>query len=392
MTAQPAMWARLVGQDAAVRLLRDAVASESVGHAYLFVGPQGVGRELAALALAASLNCAEGGCGSCDVCAKVLRRAHADVSMIAPEGAQILVEQVRDVRMTAYRSPLEGRVKVVVFEDAHRLNLSAANALLKVLEEPPGDVVFVLVTESPEDLPPTIVSRCRRVDFFPLRPAEIARVLVEQHGAGASQAEWAARVGGDLSTALRFVKDPLAPARHTSHLELPGRLVRGGPLEAVREAAQLSAEAEAAAAALGARQKEELERALEAFGEGRGTGAARKRIEDRHKREQRRRETEAFDSALRDIASFYRDVLLLGAGAPTEVIVNVEMLDRIERAAAVADPAWLVWALGRIESTRFALTRNVAPQLALEALFMELGTPRARAGASREAATSRRTV
>ena len=162
----PAMWSRLIGQATAVRILRDAVASGAPGHAYLFVGPQGVGRELAAMALAASLNCPDGGCGVCDVCARVLRRAHPDVYTIAPEGAQILVDQVRTVRENAYLSPYEGRVKVFLFEDAHRLNPAASNALLKVLEEPPGDVVFVLVTESPEDLLPTVVSRCRRVDFF----------------------------------------------------------------------------------------------------------------------------------------------------------------------------------------------------------------------------------
>ena len=122
------MWDRLVGQERAVGLLRDAVASGTIGHAYLFVGPQGVGRELAALALAASLNCPDGGCGDCAVCQKVLRRAHADVTMVAPEGAQILVDQVREVRQIAHRSPFEGTTKVVLFEDAHRLNPAAANA------------------------------------------------------------------------------------------------------------------------------------------------------------------------------------------------------------------------------------------------------------------------
>jgi len=376
----PAMWARLVGQEPAVHLLRDAVARGAPGHAYLFVGPQGVGRELAALALAASLNCPNGGCGTCDVCSRVLRRAHPDVYTIAPEGAQILVDQVRAVRENAYLSPYEGKAKVFIFEDAHRLNPAASNALLKVLEEPPADVVFILITESPEDLLPTVVSRCRRVDFFPLGPTEIKRVLVEQHEVDPSLADWAARTGGDLSTALRFSKDPDAPGRRRAHLEIPGRLVRGGPSEAVQIASELTDEAEAAVAALAKRQKEELTRHLEAFGDARTTGAARKRMEDRHKREARRIETEVYDSALRDIASFYRDVLLAGAGVSADDLINVEIGDRLERAAAVADPAWLTRALGSIETARRSLARNVVASLALEALFMELGTPRARAG------------
>lgn len=375
------MWDRLVGQDVAVRALRDAVASGTVGHAYLFVGPRGVGRDLAALALAASVNCSSGGCGTCGVCAKVLRRAHPDVTTISPEGAQILVDQVRDVRTTAYRSPLEGRVKVFVIEDAHRLNLAAANALLKVLEEPPGDVLFLLITASPEDLPETVVSRCRRIDFVPLGPREIRRVLIEHHGAGDELADWASRTAGDLSTALRFVKDPDAPARRGAHIELAGRLVRGGVGEAVRAAAEISAEADAAGAVLAKRHKEELAQYLDAFGDARGTGAARKRMEDRHKREQRRRVTEAYDSTLRDLASFYRDVLMIAAGSDDDVLVNADIAERLRRAAGVADPAWLARALDRIESTRRALTRNVQAALAIEALFMELGVPRARAGA-----------
>jgi len=378
---EPAMWSRLVGQETAVRILKDAVTSGAPGHAYLFAGPQGVGRELAAAALAASLNCPDGGCGACDVCARVLRRSHPDVYTIAPEGAQILVDQVRAVRENAYLSPYEGRVKIFIFEDAHRLNPAASNALLKVLEEPPADVVFVLITESPEDLLPTVVSRCRRVDFFPLAPGEIERVLVTQHDADPSLASWAARTGGDLSTALRFVKDPGAPDRRRGHLDIPGRLVRSGPAEAVRVAAELAEEASTAVAALAKGHKEELARHLDAFGDARATGAARKRMEDRHKREARRIETEVYDSALRDVASFYRDVLLAGAGVPDEALVNVEMAERLRRAAAVADPAWLVSALERIEETRRSLARNVQAVLALEAIFMELGTPRARADA-----------
>ena len=379
--ATPRMWERLVGQERAVTTLRDAVANDTVAHAYLFVGPRGVGRELAALALAASLNCPDGGCGECAVCQKVLRRAHPDVTFTEAEGAQILVDQVRAIRAAAYRSAVEGRFKVFIIEDAHKLNPAAANALLKVLEEPPGGVVIVLVTASPEDLLPTVVSRCRRIDFDALGPAAIEEILVEQHGADPEKAAWAARTGGDLSRALRFIKDPDAPMRRENHLEIAGRLVRGSIDEAITIAAELAAEAARAAERLSDEQAAERDRLLEAIGDARGTAPARKRIEDRHKREMKRLETEVYDSALADVASFYRDVLLLGAGADPSLVVNSEWEDRLARAAGVADPAWLVWALERIETVRRALGRSVQASLALEALFMELATPRARASA-----------
>ena len=377
------MWDRLVGQERAVTALRRALADEAIAHAYLFVGPRGVGRELAAFALAAALNCDEGGCGECDACRKILRRAHADVTLIEAEGAQILVDQVRSVRRMAYRSPVEGRTKVFILAEAHKLNPAAANALLKVLEEPPAGVVLILVTASPDDLLPTVVSRCRRIDFAPLGQAAIRTVLTQHHAADVERAAWAARTGGDLSRALRFVKDPDAPMRRESHLEIAGRLVRGGLGASIEIAAELAAEAARARDQLAREQAEEQERLEESFGDARAFAPIRKRLDERHKRELRRIETEVYDSALHDVASFYRDVLLLGAGAPVDVLINTEWTERLDRAASVADPAWLAWALDRIEATRRALGRSAQPSLALEALFMELSTPRARASAAR---------
>lgn len=359
---QPEMWSRLVGQDAVVRALRDAVAAGRVGHAYLFVGPEGVGRRLAGIALAASLNCERSGCGECAVCAKVLRGAHPDVHLIVPEGQQLVLAQIkggpgeRGIIADAFRSPVEGRRKIFIIEDAERMNPPAANALLKVLEEPPADVVFVLMTDRPDDLPQTVISRCRRLDFSPLPSSVVVRVLTEHHGIDPERAGWAAHVGGNLARALRLAHDPEAPARHAGHLEIPLRLERGGIAEAVRVAEEVRAEADAAASVLKERQRKEIVEQADALGEGRGSAAIRKRLETRHRRELRRAETEAYRAALDDLASWFRDRLVETAGA-----------GRPLPAAA------LLAALDRIEATRQALDRNAAPVLALEALFAGLG-------------------
>jgi DNA polymerase III subunit delta' len=379
--APPHMWARLVGQESASGSLRDAVAGDAVGHAYLFVGPEGVGRVLAALALAASVNCLRGGCGTCDVCTRVLRRAHPDVHMLAPEGAQILVDQVRTIRDEAYRSAFEGKTKVFIVEDAERMNVAAASALLKVLEEPPADVVFVLITGEPEELPPTIVSRCRRIDFSPLGPDAIRTILIEHHAVDEERAGWAGRVTSDLASALRLSKDDSAPERRAAHVEIPVRLSRGGPAEAVRVADELKEEVEAAQAALRERQRTDLADHADAYGEGRGTGAMRRRLEDRHKREAKRLERTIYLSALEDVGSFYRDVLVVSCGAGSDALINAELADRVERAARRTDRAWLVTALDRIAATRRALDRNAQPALTLTSLFLELTTPQPARGA-----------
>lgn len=374
------MWARLVGQEVAVRSLRAALEQGATGRSFLFTGPRGVGREPAARAFAASVLCAEGGCEACSSCARVMRDAHADVVHVAPEGAQILVDQIREVRRVASRSPVEGRAKVLVLHEADTLNPSAANALLKVLEEPPRDTLFLLISDRPEDVLETIVSRCRRIDFQPLTPAVIREILMDQHEVDEATASWAARAGGDLATALRFVKDPDARDRRARHLDIPRRLVRGGLPECVRVAGELLEEATAATAQLRAEQDEEVSDLAELLGERRGSAGARKRLEGRHKRELRARESLVVDSALRDVSSFFRDCLVLSVGARDESLINAEEAERLRKTAAALDPPWLSSALDAIERARRMLMRNTQPRLTLEALFVQLSTPRSRRG------------
>lgn len=363
--SQPQMWSRLVGQDEVVAALRDALAAGRVGHALLFAGPEGVGRRLAALALAASLNCPDGGCGECAVCAKVLRGAHPDVHLIVPEGQFILIAQIkgasgsRGIIGEAYRTPIEGQAKVFIIEDAERMNAGAANALLKVLEEPPPGVVFILMTARPDDLLETIVSRCRRLDFIALPEGAVVEVLTDHHGFDLERARWAAKVGGNLARALRLAHDDSAPERYKAHRAIPSRLRTEGVAGAVRIAAELQGEAEDATGRLRKRHADEIAEATEAEGEpvrgrgsARGSAAVRKRLEARHKRELKRAELDVIQAALDDLALELREAMAGDAagGRNRNVAKAVRSLERID------------W-------TRRALDRNVAAPLALEALL-----------------------
>lgn len=373
----PGMWERLVGQEAAVAALREALSSSSPGHAWLFVGPEGVGRRPAALAFAAALNCDESrvGCGDCLSCRKVLRGAHPDVHYVAPEGQQILVDQIRGsstdrgVIPEASRSCIEGRTKVFILEDAAQLNPSAANALLKVLEEPPAGVVFLLVTSDADMLPETVVSRCRRIDFIPLGPQAIRTVLVEHHGLEEERADWAARLGGNLARALRLAFDAEAAARRAAHAALPSILAAGDLAEAIRAVDEIRREAEAAGDSLREQHARELQELAELMGEGRGTAAGRKRVLDRQKREAKRAEFDAYLYALDDLASAYRDRLIGAVGGDDDLLTDPDA----PLARRPGDTASVLRAIEAIERTRLAIERNAQPRLALEALFGELG-------------------
>src|SRR5215217_7436771 len=164
------IWDMVVGHD-------EAVAGGRVTHAWLFTGPPGIGKLHTARVFAAALNCPAGGDGTCDTCRRILRGVHPDVHLIVPEGDFLLVEDVRAIREEASRSRHEARTAVFILDEADRMTEAAANALLKVLEEPPPQVVFVLVARSADAVVETVPSRARTLPFVSLSLAELTAAL-----------------------------------------------------------------------------------------------------------------------------------------------------------------------------------------------------------------------
>jgi DNA polymerase-3 subunit delta' len=194
------------GHDRVLERLRRSLAVGRVAHAYLFVGPAGVGKATVARAFSAALTCPEEpgeGCGECPSCLRLEAATHPDVHVVEPDGQEVKIEQVRGLqRALAYR-PSMARCAVAIIPQAERLNLPAANALLKTLEEPPGETVLVLVSPAASLLPPTVVSRCEQVSFTPLPQEELASFLVSRRGLTAEAAALtAALAAGRVGLAL----------------------------------------------------------------------------------------------------------------------------------------------------------------------------------------------
>lgn len=193
--------------------MKRALATGRLAHAYLFVGPQGVGKTTTALEFAKALQCSSSideACGQCTACRKVTDMAHPDVIWLEPQGRQILVDQVRELQRRLMYKPLEGARRVAILKDAQELNLQAANALLKTLEEPPAHTVMVLLADSESSLLPTVVSRCQRVRFGPLPPEMISRYLQERAGWEPETAAKAARAAqGSIGKALLLKEEPV---------------------------------------------------------------------------------------------------------------------------------------------------------------------------------------
>lgn len=374
----------LIGQDEVVATLRRALAGDGMTHAWLFTGPPGSGRSVAARAFAAALQCAEGtGCGQCAGCHTTLAGTHADVQFVVPDGLSIPVSQMRALVLRAAGAPASGRWQVLLVEDADRLTEAAGNALLKAVEEPPARTVFLLCTPSlhPDDISVTLRSRCRVVALRQPPAAAVATLLQTRDAVPADVAAWAAAAAqGHVGRAKRLARDPDARQRREAVLGVPRRLTSVGACFDAASALIEAAEAEAAVAvaAADATERAELETALGGGGTGRGTASALRGatgqlrdLERRQKSRATRMQRDALDRALIDLAGFYRDVLAVKFGAPVAP-VHADVADMVSAAATKWTAESTLRRLEAVLECREAIDVNVKPRIAVEAMMVAL--------------------
>ena len=376
-------WDRVLGQPAAVTALRSALERDEVAHAWLLVGPRGVGQMEAVRALAAALNCPETaapdeGCGGCSTCERIGRGTHPAVADLEPEGAFHVVDAVRGEWIpTATRTLAEGRRRVLRIVAAERMNEAAQNAFLKILEEPPPSVVWVLDVEDEGPLLDTVVSRCRRLDLVPWGPPAL-RTLAEQLGVVDDRQEALVRAAMGSPERLRDLADPDVEAARAGHLAIVDRLATGGPGQVVPLAKELTSWARSRTAAVKERNQVELARLEEAYGVDGARGwppGIKQRLTRRFERLERQEQRRALDLVLDDLASYLRDLLAAQGGAPPEDLVNVDHADDVGRDAARLPAPAAVTGLDAIARCRDALDRNGQPELQLERVLMTLALP-----------------
>jgi DNA polymerase-3 subunit delta' len=377
------------GADGAATDAFDAASRASMTHAWLFTGPPGSGRSVAATAFAAALQCQAGdpadvGCGECRACVTVMAETHADVRHVVPDGLSLSVAVVRDIVQLASRRPGTGRWQIVIVEDADRLTESAANALLKVVEEPPARTVFLLCAPSvdPEDISVTLRSRCRHVALGAPAVDAIARVLIERDGIDEAKARWAASVcGGHVGRAKRLATDDDAVAQREQALGLARAATRDSTAYAAAEALVRSADeaAKALSAQLDAAELEEFKTALGAGGEGKGTArmprgsaGALKDLEKRQKSRATRVGRDVLDRALVDLAALFRDALLLSMGAHVTAMHPDKTDSIVTGMAGYASPEQLLRCVDAVLECREALDQNVKPKFALDAMVAKV--------------------
>ena len=331
-----------VGHQRAVNALRRGLEEGRLSHAYLFAGPANVGKMTLALDLARLVNCVAEvpACGDCRHCGRIAQGLHADVRVVGPgyggdEAAQgkssIGIGEVRALEREANLKPFEGGTRVFIVEDAERLTPEAANALLKTLEEPPSQVLLVLLAAEPSVLPPTVLSRCRQIELRPMPVEEVAQELRSRNGTDSLRTEEIARLsGGRLGWALRAVQAPDM---------IDGRAER---LQEVQEVIEGT-----------------LERRFKY-----AAGLAYRFASDQA-------------SVVEELdlwRSWLRDALMIKEGRE-DLVLNLSMMDALRSAASALEAARIADAVHAVDETLELLRRNVNARLALERLMLRLPSP-----------------
>ncbi len=385
------VWDDLVGQEVAVQALQRAVAaahgkedpftqkqsSSAMSHAWLVSGPAGSGRSNAAVAFAAALQCAQGGCGVCSSCKMVAGQVHPDVTLVRTEKLSIGVDEVRElVRKSALSPSLQG-FQIIVIEDADRITVEGANALLKGVEEPAARTVWILCAPTSEDVVVTIRSRCRELRLVTPSDQEVSALLQTRDGVDVETANWAARVAqGHIGRAKRLATDPAAREYREQVLGIPGSLTSLGAclVAADRLVKVAKSEADEQSSAIDQKETAELREMLggQKGTRARGVSAALKELEKDQKARATRIQRDVLDGALTELTTWFRDVLTLQLSASEDRIVNIDRAKELWQTAEKTSPEATLGKIDAILDAREALGLNATQLLVIENLMIKL--------------------
>lgn len=333
-------FSQIMGQEAAKRFLKRVISRDRIPHAYLFTGIPGIGKTTTARALTAALNCKDpadvDGCGRCRICRQMEGGNFPDFSIIRPDGQNIKIEQVRELNHVLSFPPVTGTYRVSVIHQAETMTGEAANAFLKTLEEPPPQNVLVLTTTEPFDLLPTLVSRCQRVAFQPLDVGEMAQWLVREKEADPRAATILAKASeGSLGIALKILSSDFLEKRQKWLSDLK-TVMESSKAEAIQ---------------IAVRSTEKNSRWGLRFSDTGETGL-----------------TDMLDIW----ESWYRDLLVVRTGASKRLILNTDIQNQLETAAATFEPDGLIQALFALDGALNDLRRMRNPALVMEHTVLSL--------------------
>ena len=380
------LWDELVGQEAAIEAVRHAAqpGSASMTHAWMIVGPAGSGRSTLALAFAATL-VSQG--DDDQALALVSAGTHPDVSVISTDRVTISIDEVRELVSQSYYAPSRSRWRVIVMEDADRMTERTSNVLLKALEEPPPQTVWILCAPSTQDVLPTIQSRVRTITLRTPSAEQVAELIHRREGVSHERALEAAREAQcHIGMATRLATDDDARSRrdHTVQAVLQLRSVSQAVTQAGALIAVANEDQKALLEKLDEQEREETLRSLGIQPGGSVPAAVRssvKALEENQKRRATRSLRDGVDRICTDITSVLRDVLMIQLGTGGN-LVNERFRALLEQRASDTTAAHSLAAIDEVQVARDRIASNTPPQLALEAMLIAVSGRVSDVGAS----------
>src|SRR5687768_8603330 len=326
----------IAGHDHLKELIARAALRGTLPPSLIFAGPLGVGKSMMALALAQFVNCltpvGEDACGGCASCRRIVRGVHADVLRIEPgDTGSIKIDQIREaIERAAYR-PFEGRRRVVIIDQAEQMVVNAQDAILKTLEEPPNASTFILITHTPDTLLPTIRSRCQRLRFGRLSPADVAEVLISRHEYAEADAHAAASLSdGSVGQALEGGSEDFVEARNAALQLLETVADDPGPARRIMGSMNMP-------------------------------GATRGKAD-----------RDALGQSLRALASILRDLGALAAQADDRALANADLRPKLQRLLRSFDGDRTLRAFAAVDRALNALDRNASPKIVADWLSFQI--------------------
>jgi len=374
------VWQSLAGQHTVIQQLSHPETVSAPTHAWLFTGPPGSGRSVAARAFAQTLQCeqreiSQRGCGTCQACVTIAAGTHADVNIVTTEKVQYAIDDVRELVSDAHDRPSTGRWRILIIEDADRMTERATNVLLKAIEEPPERTIWMLSAPSPADVLVTIRSRTRHINLVIPTVENVAQLLVDRDGIEPQLAHVCARASqSHVGVARWLARSPEARERRDMIVSLP-MTVRSASA-AVESANNLHKlvqdEAEASSSDRNAAERSSLLRSLGLSEDDSVPPKLRvhfRRMEDNQPARNRRAIHDALDRAMIDLSGVYRDLLVLHLSQDTQLI-NEHLRPNLTEYGAKVSAEHCLGSLEAINTARQRLSGNVPPLLALEAMLL----------------------